>query len=69
MLGQLRFSSNLGRQAWPANDEDGRDNMINHILIPLYGSTLAEFVLPHVPIIAKGADTRITLSGYRLLTH
>ena len=35
--------------------------MINHILVPLDGSTLAECVLPHVCAIAHAFDERITL--------
>ena len=35
--------------------------MINHILVPLDGSTLAECVLPHVTAIAPVAHARITL--------
>lgn len=35
--------------------------MINHILVPLDGSTLAECVLPHVAAIAPVANARITL--------
>ena len=35
--------------------------MINHILVPLDGSTLAECVLPHVAAIAPMAHARITL--------
>ena len=35
--------------------------MINHILVPLDGSTLAECVLPHVEAIAPVTNARITL--------
>lgn len=35
--------------------------MINHILIPLDGSTLAECVLPHVTAIARAAGAHVTL--------
>ena len=35
--------------------------MINHILVPLDGSTLAECVLPHVATIAPVTHARITL--------
>jgi nucleotide-binding universal stress UspA family protein len=35
--------------------------MINHILVPLDGSTLAECVLPHVSAIAQAFNARITL--------
>jgi nucleotide-binding universal stress UspA family protein len=35
--------------------------MINHILVPLDGSTLAECVLPHVAAIAPVSHARITL--------
>jgi len=35
--------------------------MINHILVPLDGSTLAEYVLPHVRAIAPVMNARITL--------
>ena len=35
--------------------------MINHILVPLDGSTLAECVLPHVSAIAQAFHARITL--------
>ncbi|HLO27729.1 MAG TPA: universal stress protein [Anaerolineales bacterium] len=35
--------------------------MINHILVPLDGSTLAECVLPHVIAIAPVANARVTL--------
>ena len=35
--------------------------MINHILVPLDGSTLAECVLPHVAAIAPVTNARITL--------
>jgi nucleotide-binding universal stress UspA family protein len=36
-------------------------SMINHILVPLDGSTLAECVLPHVAAIAPVTNARITL--------
>ena len=35
--------------------------MLNHILVPLDGSTLAECVLPHVTAIAPATHARITL--------
>ena len=35
--------------------------MLNHILVPLDGSTLAECVLPHVAAIAPATHARITL--------
>ena len=35
--------------------------MMNHILVPLDGSTLAECVLPHVAAIAPVANARVTL--------
>ena len=35
--------------------------MINHILVPLDGSTLAECVLPHVIAIAPVSNARVTL--------
>lgn len=35
--------------------------MINHILVPLDGSTLAECVLPHVKVIAPVTRARVTL--------
>ena len=35
--------------------------MINHILVPLDGSTLAECVLPHVAAIAPATNARVTL--------
>jgi nucleotide-binding universal stress UspA family protein len=37
------------------------DTMINHILVPLDGSALAECVLPHVSAIAQAFNARITL--------
>jgi nucleotide-binding universal stress UspA family protein len=43
--------------------------MINHILIPLDGSTLAECVLPHVVTIARGANASITLLHVLELPH
>src|SRR5688500_10681009 len=36
-------------------------SVINHILVPLDGSTLAECVLPHVAAIAPITHARITL--------
>jgi nucleotide-binding universal stress UspA family protein len=36
--------------------------MINHILVPLDGSALAECVLPHVMAIAPATNARVTLS-------
>ena len=35
--------------------------MINHILVPLDGSTLAECVLPHLKAIAPVTKARVTL--------
>ena len=35
--------------------------LINHILVPLDGSTLAECVLPHVIAIAPVTNARVTL--------
>jgi nucleotide-binding universal stress UspA family protein len=35
--------------------------MLNHILVPLDGSTLAECVLPHIAAIAPVSHARITL--------
>ena len=35
--------------------------MINHILVPLDGSALAECVLPHVKAIAPVTNARVTL--------
>ena len=35
--------------------------MINHILVPLDGSTLAECVLPHIAALAPVTNARITL--------
>jgi nucleotide-binding universal stress UspA family protein len=35
--------------------------MINHILVPLDGSSLAECVLPHISAIAQAFEARITL--------
>ena len=35
--------------------------MINHILVPLDGSTLAECVLPHIMAIAPVTNARVTL--------
>lgn len=35
--------------------------LINHILVPLDGSTLAECVLPHVSAIAPVTNARVTL--------
>jgi nucleotide-binding universal stress UspA family protein len=35
--------------------------MINHILVPLDGSALAECVLPHITAMAPVSHTRITL--------
>jgi nucleotide-binding universal stress UspA family protein len=37
------------------------DRMLNHILVPLDGSTLAECVLPHVLAIAPVMNARVTL--------
>ena len=41
--------------------------MINHILVPLDGSTLAECVLPHVKAIAPVTNARVTL--IQILEH
>ena len=35
--------------------------MIKHVLVPLDGSVLAEYVLPHVTVIAQAFNPRITL--------
>ena len=35
--------------------------MINHILVPLDGSALAECVLPHIMAIAPVTNARVTL--------
>jgi nucleotide-binding universal stress UspA family protein len=35
--------------------------VINHILVPLDGSTLAECVLPHIMAIAPVTNARVTL--------
>jgi nucleotide-binding universal stress UspA family protein len=35
--------------------------MLEHILVPLDGSSLAECVLPHVVAVARAADSRVTL--------
>jgi nucleotide-binding universal stress UspA family protein len=43
--------------------------MINHILIPLDGSALAECVLPHVLTIARGTDAHVTLLHVLDLPH
>ena len=43
--------------------------MINHILVPLDGSTLAECVLPHVMAIAPATNARVTLSHVMEHTH
>ena len=43
--------------------------MINHILIPLDGSTLAECVLPHVLTIARGTNANISLLHVLELPH
>ena len=43
--------------------------MINHILVPLDGSTLAECVLPHVMAIAKATNARVTLLHVMEHTH
>jgi nucleotide-binding universal stress UspA family protein len=39
----------------------GEENMIDHILVPLDGSALAERVLPHLFAIARPFDSRVTL--------
>ena len=43
--------------------------MINHILVPLDGSALAECVLPHVLAIAQAFDAHITLLHVLELSH
>lgn len=43
--------------------------MINHILVPLDGSALAECVLPHVSAIAQAFNARITLLHIADLPH
>ncbi len=43
--------------------------MINHILVPLDGSALAECVLPHVSAIAQAFNARITLLHIVDLPH
>lgn len=43
--------------------------MINHILVPLDGSALAECVLPHVSVIAQTFNARITLLHIVDLPH
>lgn len=43
--------------------------MINHILIPLDGSTLAECVLPHVLTMARGTNANVTLLHVLELPH
>lgn len=43
--------------------------MIDHILVPLDGSALAERVLPHVLSIALGTDPQITLLHVLEFTH
>ncbi|HEX6270208.1 MAG TPA: universal stress protein [Anaerolineales bacterium] len=43
--------------------------MINHILIPLDGSALAECVLAHVLTIARSANARVTLLHVLELSH
>ncbi len=45
------------------------DAMINHILIPLDGSALAECVLPHVLAIAQAVEARVTLLHVLELPH
>ena len=35
--------------------------MINHILVPLDGSSLAECVLPHMLAVARSMESKITL--------
>ena len=43
--------------------------MINHILVPLDGSALAECVLPHVMAMAPVTNARITLSHVMEYAH
>ena len=43
--------------------------MINHILIPLDGSTLAECVLPHLLTMARGTNANVTLLHVLELPH
>ena len=43
--------------------------MINHILVPLDGSALAECVLPHVLAIASAVDAQVTLLHVLELQH
>lgn len=43
--------------------------MINHILVPLDGSTLAECVLPHIMAIAPVTNARVTLLHVLQHTH
>jgi nucleotide-binding universal stress UspA family protein len=45
----------------------GLGTMLEHVLVPLDGSPLAECVLPHVVALARALDTRITL--LRVLEH
>jgi len=45
------------------------ETMINHILVPLDGSALAECVLPHVSAIAQASNARITLLHIADLPH
>jgi nucleotide-binding universal stress UspA family protein len=44
-------------------------NMINHILVPLDGSALAECVLPHVVAIAPVTNARVTLAHVMEYEH
>jgi nucleotide-binding universal stress UspA family protein len=39
----------------------GKVSMFDHILVPLDGSALAEKVLPHVVLLARSFDSRVTL--------
>jgi len=39
--------------------------MLEHILVPLDGSSLAECVLPHAVALAQAFDARVTLLGAR----
>lgn len=43
--------------------------MINHILVPLDGSSLAECVLPHVMAVSQGTEAHITLMHILEMRH
>ena len=43
--------------------------MINHILVPLDGSALAECVLPHVLAVASAFEPRVTVLHILELPH